>query len=151
MNGYVVGAASWLLGNIFGTGKAVSALLMSSVELGILLLAIASLCIPRRCSGVVERGATWLSTWLRRSARKVASKRWEWPVDGLVLVVGRGPDDSGWHHRKMGVGMSGSSTMDISVLSWWNVGPFFVSVMKILRRSSRRSKKPEMQEKLGDL
>ncbi len=53
----------------------VRALLTLSLELGMALLAILGLFMPRQCSTIVARAATWLSTLLRRLRVWIGSKR----------------------------------------------------------------------------
>ena len=149
MNGYVVGLGSWFIGNTLGVGKLVIALLMSLVALGMLLLATLTLFIPRQCSALVARVAIWVSIWLRHSARRVALKRWEWLGDGLALEVGLGPDGCGLRHLRMGAGKKGTSRTVNSQLIWWTVGRFFVSVMKIQKRTSIEKKRRVEQNELG--
>ena len=146
---YGVGAVSYGLSNMCAVGRVVSALLMSLVALGMVSLAILTLFIPRRCSELGERVLTWLSIWLKRLARKVATKRWEWLGDGLVLVVGLGPGVNGWHQVRVEVGAKECLSMDISVPIWLSMGPFFVSVMRGRLRTSQRRQKTVDQSEFG--
>ena len=131
MNGCVAGLVSFGLGNMNGVSKVVIASLIASLELGMLLLAIATLFIPRRSSALVERLVTWVSTSTRRLTRSIVTKRWGCLGGGLVLVAGLGRDEYDWHLVRTGVGNTGRSNMDTSVLIWLTVGPFFALVMKI--------------------
>ncbi len=97
MNAYGAGSGLALIsGNMNGVGRAVIALLMSSVELGLLLLAILTLFIPRRCSAVLERVATWLNTSLRRLAQRIVTRRWACLGAGRHLEVGLVVEACNW-------------------------------------------------------
>lgn len=73
LNG-LAGGARWLLGSSWLVGIAVAAWLTAFLELGMLLLAILGLFMPRRCSAAAERAAIWVSTFARRSARKIGRR-----------------------------------------------------------------------------
>ncbi len=89
VNGYAVGLVSYVRSSISGIGTVVIASLTFSVELGMLLLAILTLFMPRRSSALAERVVIWASTCVRRLARKVVIRRWECKGDGVPHVDGR--------------------------------------------------------------
>ncbi len=66
-----------MLENIVGTLKVAHALATSLLELGLMLLAIVTLFMPRRCSELLVRRLTWLSTCLRCLRKGIDRKRWE--------------------------------------------------------------------------
>jgi len=65
----------WLYGSMNGGGQLANVSLMCSVEVGMLLLAIATLSIQQRLLTVVVQVVTWGSTLLRRLRRNHGTKR----------------------------------------------------------------------------
>ncbi len=133
-----VGLGSYVSGNIFATGKAVSAWLMFSLELGMLLLAIVGLFMPRLCSGLLERAATWGSIWIRRLEERIVIRLWACRDAGHRHVVGQEVVECGLRQAREKTGEKGYINQDIYRVKRWTTAPSIRWAMKILARSSRK-------------
>ncbi len=109
MNGYVVGVVSYLSGNMSATVRVAIASLTLLLATGMLLLATATLFTPRQCSELAERALIWLNTWLKRLARKVATRRLVCVVGGPLAAGGQGPAVNASARLSMRVGKTGCS------------------------------------------
>ena len=110
--------------------------LMSSLGLGLLLLAIATLFIPRQSSAALELVLTWLSIWLRRLAKRIVIKRWACLDVGRLLSVGLEVDVCVLPPQRDRDGRSETLVTASSALKTWTVGPFYVWATRIQEPTS---------------